>query len=226
MVNPSCLTCFLSSTRFQLSHIPNVALTDQNTSVVNRLGQPKLENLGLETAFQEVLDLQTKDVIETSLGFVENTGTDETADKGVTLEKTARVLLVESKELTSGTTDVGERVSDPPDFTLVAETVFTSELELLVETLGLERTLGDLVGLRAVDLRHGDYRVSLLCLLGLKKNTGWKEKEQESVVGTTIIFFPPLPAEACHFLGEAAPNQIQFEKKRSTSLPEVTCLLQ
>ena len=124
-----------------------MALADEDTSVVDRLGQSKLEDLSLETTLQEVLDLQTQDVIETGLRFVEDTGTDETADKSVTLEKTAGVLLVQGEKLTGSTTNVGERVSDPPDFALVAETVFTGKLKLLVETLGLEGTLRDLVGL-------------------------------------------------------------------------------
>ena len=77
-----------------------MALADQDTSVVDRLGKTELVDAGLETALQEVLDLEGQDVIELHARLVEDTDTDETADKGVTLEKALGVLLVESKKRT------------------------------------------------------------------------------------------------------------------------------
>ena len=109
-----------------------MALTNEHTSVVDGLGQAALEDLGLETALQEVLDLQGQHVIETHAGLVEHTDTDETADKGVTLEETLGVLGVELQELTSRTTNLGQGETNAPDLTLVAETVFTSKLERTV----------------------------------------------------------------------------------------------
>lgn len=47
-----------------------MTLTDQDTSVMDRLGQTKLEDLGLETTFQEIFDLEGKYVIELGLFFV------------------------------------------------------------------------------------------------------------------------------------------------------------
>lgn len=44
--------------------IPDVSVSDQNTSVVDGLGQTNLEDLGLKSALKEILDLKTKDVIE------------------------------------------------------------------------------------------------------------------------------------------------------------------
>lgn len=78
-----------------------MALLDQDTGVVDRLGETELVDAGLETALQEVLDLEGQDVIELHAGLVEDTDTDETANQGVTLEKTLGVLLVEREQLTA-----------------------------------------------------------------------------------------------------------------------------
>ena len=111
-----------------MTDIPDVALPDQDTGVVDGLSQTALEDLGLETTLQEVLNLERQDVIETHARFVEDTDTDETADEGVTLEKTLGVFGVELEELTGSTTNLGQGKTDAPDLTLVAETVFTSKL--------------------------------------------------------------------------------------------------
>jgi nucleoside-triphosphatase THEP1 len=78
-----------------------VALADQDTGVVDRLGKAELVDAGLETALEEVLDLQGQDVIELHAGLVEDTDTDQTTDKSVTLEEALGVLLVERQERTT-----------------------------------------------------------------------------------------------------------------------------
>lgn len=128
----------------------DVALTDQDTGVVDGLGKTGLEDLGLEAALQEILNLQGQDVIQLHLVLVQDTNADQATDQSVTLEQAAGVLVLEGQELTGSTTDVGQGVTNAPDLALVAETVLTNELELLVETGGLEGTTGDLVGLGTV----------------------------------------------------------------------------
>jgi hypothetical protein len=81
--------------------VPDVALADQDTGVVDRLGETELVDAGLETALEEVLDLKGQDVIELHAGLVEDTDTDQTADKSVTLEEALGVLLVERQERTA-----------------------------------------------------------------------------------------------------------------------------
>lgn len=93
------VACFLSEGVHK--DIPDVALADENTSVVDRLGETELVDAGLETALQEVLNLEGQDVIELHAGLVEDTDTDETANEGVTLEEALGVLLVESKKRTA-----------------------------------------------------------------------------------------------------------------------------
>lgn len=131
-----------------------MALADQDTGVVDRLGEAKLVDARLQTAFQEILNLQGQDVIELHAGLVEDTDTDETSNQGVAFEKTLGVLLVEGKELTerrsaslahanqdvynslpSSTTNLGQSQTDTPDLTLVTQAILANELQLGVTIL-------------------------------------------------------------------------------------------
>lgn len=87
----------------------DVALTDQDTGVVDGLGEAELVDAGLEAALQEILDLEGQDVIELHAGLIKNTDANETANESVTLEKTLWVLLVQGQELTVG--DISMRFS-------------------------------------------------------------------------------------------------------------------
>lgn len=78
----------------------DVALADQDTGVVDGLGETELVDASLETALKEILDLQGQDVIELHAALVEDTDTHETANQGVTFEQTLGVLLVEGEQLT------------------------------------------------------------------------------------------------------------------------------
>ena len=48
------------------SDIPDVPLLDKDTGVVDGLGKTGLEDLGLQAALQEILELEGKYVIETA----------------------------------------------------------------------------------------------------------------------------------------------------------------
>lgn len=80
----------------------DVALADENTGVVDGLGETELVDASLETTLKEILDLEGKNVIELHAGLVEDTDTNETANEGIAFEQTLGVLLVEGKELTAG----------------------------------------------------------------------------------------------------------------------------
>jgi len=110
----------------------DVTLLDQDTGVVDGLGEAKLVHAGLETALKEILDLKGKDVIELHAGLVEDTDAHKTANQGVTLEQTLGVLLIESEQLTSSTTNLGQGKLNTPHLTLVAETIFTDDLQFRV----------------------------------------------------------------------------------------------
>lgn len=91
-------------------------------------GKSELENLGLQTTFQEVLWLETKHIIELHAGFIKDSGPDETTQERVTLEQTAGVLGVQGEQLTSSLTDLGQQHLDDPQLALVAETELSDEL--------------------------------------------------------------------------------------------------
>ena len=112
---------------------PDVPLPDQDARVVDGLRETALEDLGLETTLQEVLDLEGQHVIETHAALIEHTDADEPADEGVTLEETLRVLGVELEQLTRRTTDLGQNQRNAPDLPLVAETVLARELYVFSE---------------------------------------------------------------------------------------------
>ena len=78
-----------------------MTLTDEDTGVVDGLGKTELVDAGLETALQEVLNLEGQDVIELHAGLVKDTDTDQTANEGVSFEETLGVLLVHGEELTA-----------------------------------------------------------------------------------------------------------------------------
>lgn len=65
-------------------NLPNVALTDENASVVIRLSKTELEDLSLQTTFQKIFDFETQHVIELHAGFVQHTDTNETTEQGIT----------------------------------------------------------------------------------------------------------------------------------------------
>ena len=107
---------------------PDVPLSDQDTGMMDTLGQSNLEHLCLQPAFQEIFDLEGKHVIETHAALIEHTNAHETANEGVTLEETLGVFIVELEELTSSTTNFGEGEGNTPNLALVAQAVLSSEL--------------------------------------------------------------------------------------------------
>jgi hypothetical protein len=102
----------------------NVSLSDKDTGVMNRFGESKFENLGLESSFQKVFDFEAENVIEFHLVLFENSDTDQSSKKGVTFEKSFWVFFVQSKKGTGDLSDLSDSQFDSPDFTLVSECLF------------------------------------------------------------------------------------------------------
>ena len=69
--------------------------------MVDRLGESRLEDLSLEATLEEILNLESEDVIETHAGLVENTDSYKTTDQGVTL----CVQIVEVKNIVSSSNE-------------------------------------------------------------------------------------------------------------------------
>ena len=62
-------------------------LPDEDTGVVDALGESQFEDLGLETALHEVLDTQTEHVIELHFGLIQHSNTHKTTQKGVSYKE-------------------------------------------------------------------------------------------------------------------------------------------
>ena len=67
-----------------------MTLADEDTSVMDRLGESELVDASLQTTLQEILDLEGQHVIELHAGLVEHTNTNETANEGIAFEETLR----------------------------------------------------------------------------------------------------------------------------------------
>ena len=77
----------------------NVSLLDQDSGMVDRLGETKLVDTGLESSFQEIFDAKGQHVIELHAGFVKDTDSDETTDEGIAFEESFGVFLFECEQL-------------------------------------------------------------------------------------------------------------------------------
>lgn len=73
-------------------NLPDVTLADQDTGVVEGLGQSQLEDLGLQATLQEVLDLQAQHVIELHAGLVQHSDADQATQQRVSW-KTNEILF-------------------------------------------------------------------------------------------------------------------------------------
>lgn len=131
-----------------------MSLSDENAGVVHALCKTELEDLGLQSALKKILDLECKHVVELGLGLVENSGSQQSADECVSLEKTLGVLVVQRQQLTGSPTQLRQRVRNPPNLVLVLETVLASKLELGIQTLCAKGSARDLVDLAAVCSWH------------------------------------------------------------------------
>jgi len=136
----------------------NVSLSDEDTCVVDGLGVTELEDDGLESSLQKVLDLEGKNEIELVLVLREDSVTVESSHESASLKKSLGVCLVHGKKLSGSTTNVRDGLLYSPYFSLVSQTELSDKLELLVETFLLKRTSGGVVclglGNEGFSVRH------------------------------------------------------------------------
>jgi hypothetical protein len=131
----------------QLGSNTNVALTNQDTGVVNALGKSLFVHLGLETSLQQFLSRQLKDEIQFELIVGKETITLHSAHEGSSLEHSLGVLGIEGKKGTGSLSELGKSILDTPDFTLASKAVLSDELEFGVEAFLFVWATGCLEGL-------------------------------------------------------------------------------
>ena len=108
-------------------------------------------------------------------------------DEKLTFEETPLGLVLKGEEISSSLTDLGQSVLDPPDLSLVPETVLSDQLQLLIETGLLERTTWGRVDLRVVGrdavVHHRERPIILLSGQNCKKTTlmnAFQRKKEET----------------------------------------------
>jgi hypothetical protein len=121
-----------------------MALADQDTGVVDRLGKTLLVHLSLKTSFQQLLGSQLKDEIELEFFIREKSVATHASEESSSFENTLGIIRFQSQQSTGSLTELGQSVLYPPDFALAAKAVFTDQFELGIETFLLVRTTGRL----------------------------------------------------------------------------------
>ena len=132
----------------------DMSLSNQNTGVVDGLGKTELQDLSLKTALHETLSGELKNIIERVLLLSHKTKSLQSADERRSLEEALGVLGVKGEKSTGSLSHFGKHELHAPDLTLAAETIFTTELELLVQTLLLIRTTHGTASLAVVSTKR------------------------------------------------------------------------
>ena len=137
-----------------LTAYTDVSLTNQHTSMMNRLGKTELEYLRLQSAIHQLRSAQLQNVIQLLLLLRHQTQTSHTTNDSSTLENTTRILLIQSQQFTSSLhkshshhtisylTNLSKNKLYTPNLTLAAETILSTNTKLLIQTLAFIRTTG------------------------------------------------------------------------------------
>lgn len=97
---------------------PDVALPNENASVMDRLGKSSLEDQSLQSPFQKVLHSQSQHKIELVLGLIQKSVSVHTPQQSLTLKNTAGGLLVHSKEFSGIVSDTRKCILHTPQLSL------------------------------------------------------------------------------------------------------------
>ena len=124
-----------------------MTLLDEDTSVVDGLGEALLVDLGLEAALEELLGGELQDGIEVELVIRQKAVAAHAAEEGGTLEDALGILGVEGQKGTGGLAELGQGVLDAPDLALAAEAVLAAHLQFRIETLSNQQKKGYVVRL-------------------------------------------------------------------------------
>jgi hypothetical protein len=114
---------------------PDVTLPDQDTGMVNGFGHATLENNGLEATLEEVLNSESKHVIELVLALTKETITVHATEQRLTLKDTTGVLLIQGEQLPRCISDAAQGILHTPQLTLTPQAVLTHKLQLSIKAL-------------------------------------------------------------------------------------------
>jgi len=133
----------------------DVSLVNEDSGLMNGLGlETFLIDSSLQSLVKEFIDSKTQDVIKLELLVAEEAVSVHSVEEGSSFEESSGVFFLESEELTSSLSELGEEEMDSPDLTLVLETVLSDELQFVVDSLLLERSSRSLEGGRIYITTH------------------------------------------------------------------------
>ena len=84
----------------------DVSLLDQDTCMVDGFCKPKLENLGLKTAFKKIVNFQTKNIIKLHLILREDSSLNKATEKCISFKQTFGILFLKSEQISGSSTDL------------------------------------------------------------------------------------------------------------------------
>ena len=122
----------------QLGSNTDVALSDQDTGVVHRLGKTLSKNLGLKAALKQLLGSQLKDGIQLEFRIIQKPISVHTTKQGRSLEDSLGILGIQSQQNTGRLSQLGQGVLHSPDFALAAESVLTDKAKFSIQSLLFE----------------------------------------------------------------------------------------
>ena len=126
----------------------DVASLDEAAGVVNGASDFELEDAGLQTSFEHLVQSDGEDVIESVLFFlVQEAVLEHSVQKCVAFKDSAFIVLLQSQQVSRSLTHLRKCKLCAPDLSLVLETVVAAELNLVVDTLLFEHVLWTLAGL-------------------------------------------------------------------------------
>jgi hypothetical protein len=118
-----------------------VSLSDQNSSLVDRLSLESLvENSGLESFVQKLIQSQTQYVIELELLIGQKSISVHSSEKGSSFKESSGVFLLQGQKLSGCFSEFGKSVVYSPYLFFIFQAIFTDKLQLMIDSLFFERS--------------------------------------------------------------------------------------
>ena len=97
-----------------------------------------VENSCLESSVQDLIYGKTQDVIELEFFSRQKPVSVHSSEKGGTFEQSSGVFLLQSEEFSGGFSELGEGEMASPYLSFVFKTIFSDQLELMINSLLFE----------------------------------------------------------------------------------------
>lgn len=98
----------------KINFIPDMALPNKNTGMVDGLGHTRLEDQSLKAALEEILDSKSQDIIKLVLTLIQQPIPVHPPQKCFPLKNTSWVFLIKGEKHSSIVTNTAQRILNPP----------------------------------------------------------------------------------------------------------------